>query len=495
MLLNLLARQSVEIREIELLMPRNIEPCKGISPMIPSGDDLRLSLLEGVSAVNSPVILRVATPHSNNRTEVFVRLGPGEMGNGDMVLATTASGWSGCVSRKEVDRLDDTNNPIGAYVAASLCAGEIFKFVRGMLPSAGDFAHNLWLDAYSLRVGEATPIVQALPERLALPPTILAGVGAVANSFLHVLYALDTINGKLTLIDGDPEGITESNLNRCVLFGLRDLGKMKASTAAQLFADTQLKVVPVDTHWQSWMVSRMGEAIEEIVISAVDKNSGRHAIQDALPRLILGASTNEMRAQVNLYDVVNGGACLKCRNSVEKQISDQAIIDHLLLLSQGELQEEAQRRGVDVDDLNTFLANPVLNCATLTGSTLREFARDDGVAEWSVGFVSLLAGVLLAAEYLKLTLRPAGTTLDAQRNAFRFQFWRPADRSTNSVFGIPAEASCECQTEVFQRAIKSLKMARLVNELGFMPEIHVGTASRCSPSEPEVLPRLGGTRE
>jgi len=46
------------------------------------------------------------------------------------------------------------------------------------------------------------------------------------------------------------------------------------------------------------------ELDDEVVISAVDRNSARHAIQDALPRLILGASTNEMRAQVNLYDVI-----------------------------------------------------------------------------------------------------------------------------------------------------------------------------------------------
>lgn len=418
-----------------------------------------MSLLLGVSTVNPTVTFPVTGPHLPNKTEVFVRIGPGEMGSGDFVIATTASGWSGCVSRKEVDRLDNTNNPIGAYVGASLCAGEVFKFVRGMLPTAGEFAQYLWLDAYKLRVCEKPPVIQPLPEQLVLPPTILAGVGAVANSFLHVLYALDTVEGNLTMIDGDPEGITESNLNRCVLFGLKDVGKMKASTASQLFVGSQLKTFAVDSNWQSWMLGRMQQPVQGIVISAVDNNSARHAIQDALPPMILGASTNEMRSQVNLYDIFQGGPCLKCRNPLKRQISDQAIIDYLRRLPPTELQAEAEQRGIGVRDLTAFLADPDTNCATISGSTLREFANNDRVADWSVGFVSSLAGVLLVAEYLKLSLRPLVPALGPLRSAFRFQFWRPSNRSSNSVFGFPPEASCTCQTEIIQSVMRSLLMA------------------------------------
>ncbi|HEV2091895.1 MAG TPA: hypothetical protein VGR18_01885, partial [Rubrobacter sp.] len=45
--------------------------------------------------------------------------------------------------------------------------------------------------------------------------------------------------------------------------------------------------------------------------------------------------------------------------------------------------------------------------------------------EWAVGFVSVIAVVLLAAEYLKLGVGIGPAALDASRNTFRFQFWRP----------------------------------------------------------------------
>ncbi len=35
--------------------------------------------------------------------------------------------------------------------------------------------------------------------------------------------------------------------------------------------------------------------------------------------LILGASTKDMRTQLNLYGVFNGGQCLRCRNLVEEK--------------------------------------------------------------------------------------------------------------------------------------------------------------------------------
>jgi molybdopterin/thiamine biosynthesis adenylyltransferase len=453
MLLNLLARQAYEIRAIELVVPEGIAPVKRLSPLISTNTDLRAALQEGISRINPEVL----EPKATVTSRVAVRVGPGPLGEADFALATTAYGWSGYVGQVPVDILGEDEHPLGAYVAASLCAGEIFKFIRGMRPEAGTFAQRIWLDAASLRISSEAPSSPGpvLPTDLHLAAAVIAGVGAVGNGMLHTLYPLACLRGEWVLIDGDPDGIDETNLNRYVLFGLPHILAPKASTASRLFTGSQLITHPVDESWQAWYTKRSDEPLD-LVISAVDKNEARHAIQDALPRLILGASTKDMRALVCHYDVLHGGPCLRCRNPIGKATPDDVLITRLRSRSGAERAIEAQRVGVDVSALEAFLLDPQGRCGMISGETLQKFSDGDSQEEWAVGFVSLLAGVLLAAEYLKLSIDSAQTALDAQRNSFRFQFWHPESIEVNIIFSTPSEAGCFCQTPIFRRAVASL---------------------------------------
>src|SRR5258708_1245469 len=153
MLLNLLARQAYEIRAIELVVPEGIAPVKRLSPLISTNTDLRAALREGISRINREVL----EPKATVTSQVAVRIGPGPLGEADFALATTAYGWSGYVGQVPVDILGEDEHPLGAYVAASLCAGEIFKFIRGMRPEAGTFAQRIWLDAASFRISSEAP--------------------------------------------------------------------------------------------------------------------------------------------------------------------------------------------------------------------------------------------------------------------------------------------------------------------------------------------------
>lgn len=261
-----------------------------------------------------------------------------------------------------------------------------------------------------------------------------------------------------TLIDNDPEGIDHTNLNRYAIFGrVHAEGRHpKASTAAKLLEGSGVDAHPVNDSWQAWRAEDAGRPLG-LVISAVDRNRARHAIQDALPRLILVASTNEMRAQVNLYDVLGGGPCLRCRNRPEEEVPDQAIIDRLRGLGPEEREAEARRVGLDPTNLEAFLKDPRRNCGLVSGSTLQKFSGGSDEVEWTVGFVSVLAGVLLAAEYLKLGLETDRTALDVSRNTFRFQFWRPDKASANKVVSTPPESGCFCGKRAFRKALKSLE--------------------------------------
>jgi hypothetical protein len=450
MLLNLLARQSFEIREIELNIPAGV-PLRGrLSPLVSQSRDLLGALIEGVGQINPSVL----TKSEVTVTKISVRVGPGPIPEADFSLATSADGWCGYVGRLPAEIIGESANPIGAYVAASLCAGEVFKFVRAMRETSGTYARRLWLDAYRLQVSEEYRTTPELPSDFCLQPTIVAGVGAVTNGFLHTLYPLDGLHGEMTLIDNDPQGITDTNLGRYVLFGLPHVVTfhLKASTAAAMFAGSGITIHPVDRSWQDWYAENSSASLG-MVISAVDKNASRHAIQDALPRLILGAATNGMRAQVNLYDVPVGSPCLRCRNPIEERVADDIIIKKLIGLPKEERDAEARRAGISPEELEEFLADPRANCGKVSGTTLQKFAGVTDEPAWSVGFVSLLSGVLLAAEYLKINVGGLRSALTARRNMFRFQFWRPADARTNTVVETPPEASCMCQTSAFRKVM------------------------------------------
>lgn len=451
MLLNLLARQTAEIRELELMIPKGIPVVARLSPLISGTTDLSQALASGLARIH-PEVLEAGPPvHSR----VSVRIGPGPLGEAEYALATTAYGWSGYVGDEPAPFLGDDTHPIGAYVAASLCAGEIFKYVRGMRADAGTFARRTWLDAASLEISSEPPARRLLlPADLVLLPTVVAGIGAVGNGALHTLYPLaDAVSGSLMLLDGDVKGVDETNLNRYVLCGREHVGRQKASLAAHLFTGSRLVMQVVDEDWQTWY-PRVAERSLGLVLSAVDKNSARHAIQAALPRLILGASTNEMRAQLNFYDVLGGGPCLRCRNPVEETIPDEVLITRLRGLSPEERVSAAQRVGVAAPTLEAFLQDPHGRCGLISGTSLRKFTDGGDQGEWSVGFVSLLAGVLLAAAYLRMHVVNAPSGLTAQRNTFRFQFWHPENSEVNRVVGTLPETACLCQTPAFRQAVQ-----------------------------------------
>jgi len=447
MLVNLLARQADEVAALDLAIPRGIPIVQPLSPLVPAGTDLLTALREGVKRINPGVL----QPGGECRSRVAIRVGPGPLDEADLALNASALGWAGYVGQEPATTVGPDDNPVGAYVAACLCAGEAFKYIRSMRADSGTFATRLWLDGFTLRLSRDALPYRPVPPSIALPATILAGVGAVGNGFLHTLYAMPGLHGDIVLIDHDPDGIDVTNLNRYALFGLPHVGAAKASTAAALLDNGRLTVHPVDASWQAWRMRHPDHPLP-LVISAVDKNVARHAIQDALPRLMLGASTDGMRAQVNLYDPAQGGPCLRCRNNPETPVPDSEVIEHLRHLTSEERAREAGCVGIDVATLNTFLANPQAHCGMVTGAALQKFRGGSDEVQWAVGFVSLLAGVVLAAAYLARCIDPASAPLGMRHNTFRFQFWRPDKATVNTTAATPPDHSCLCQSRLFQHA-------------------------------------------
>lgn len=450
MLLNLLARQPKEICSLKLEYKRGIKIEGYLSPLVRASDDFFSAVIEAVHGINPTV---VGEGH-NESSRIFVRVGPGEIETSDFSIAVSADHWSGYVGSTAAPILTDSTNPIGAYVGASLAAAEIFKHVRKVRPGETEFPQRLWFNAFTLELSENPTDSPVVWELTPLPETTLAGVGAVGSALLQTLYTFPGCAGLITAVDGDEKGITETNLNRYVLSDLRHIRELhrKATTASILFKDHAVQIAPFDEPWQTAYESRR-IAPQNFVLSAVDRNSARHAIQDAMPQKILGAATNELKLQVNLYDVLEpASVCLKCRNRVEAEgIPDEVVVEQLRELSDEALAAAAVTMGVSLEDLKLYIEDPKVHCGKVSGSSLQKFAESSDEGEWSVGFVSFLAGVLLAAEYLK-QIHGANQRMTQTRNQLLFQFWRPAG-SVNRLTIVPPEATCLCRSDFYQEAI------------------------------------------
>ena len=137
------------------------------------------------------------------------------------------------------------------------------------------------------------------------------------------------------------------------------------------------------------------------LLSCVDKNSSRRAIQDQLPELIHSASTDNMTIQLSLIDLSKNTACLKCYNEDFSSLeSDEDIVKRLKSLTKEEVTKTAKEKNVDPEKLLRFLSMP--DCGLVTGSELRKFSNQTNrIPEFSVSFVSAMSGILLAAEVCK----------------------------------------------------------------------------------------------
>jgi molybdopterin/thiamine biosynthesis adenylyltransferase len=239
--------------------------------------------------------------------------------------------------------------------AAPLGAAEVLNLLLEPPPERALLNGELTFSTFAYYVGprDAGP---RLPDRICLPSSLLAGVGAVGNAFLMALREIRGVTGELVAVDreclDDP-----SNLNRYSLAReddvRRDRPAPKTDLATRLFAGTAVSVRPFPAD-----VADLARAIErgivrapEVVLSALDNDVSRRSLQDLWPDLLLEGATAGSMLQISRCAYEEGLACLECLHPIEGE-----------------------------------------------GGSCDAQARPTHSA---VSFVSLMTGVLLAAEYLK----------------------------------------------------------------------------------------------
>lgn len=428
MLINLLARGEGIVNRIQLRCPTEsvTQP-----RTVPFGQATMLAdrLLEAGSAIGvvpvsdstGPVdrVIVIGRRHPTRSIEAadMVAFGTGWWGG----VTSGASSTPTSLMTVDIAR----NEPFGPYIAACLAAADVFLRIRDprrIDATVGRHGWNAWTAYSEPEPSQLGPVVNNID----FDSVGLAGVGAVGAACMHTIWATPGVTGRVMAVDADKEGVSISNLNRGLLFCLADLGAEKAATAAAA-ATGGVDWIPAQGRFEDQ------HARPSLLISAVDTNAARDALQATYPAQTLSASTQDLRAEVSVAGTPGIGACLRCFNPPERVVSDAELRERARQAEPALAQELAQAIGTDFADVQRRLTTP--GCDAISDRMLAQLRSHYGdaaaPARFAVGFASAMAGVLLAVETLRLYIDPSSRPTDATART-TFQFHRP-DSPLNST--------------------------------------------------------------
>lgn len=314
---------------------------------------------------------------------------------------------------------DSLVNPIGACLSSAFGAAEVFKCIlKEELKSANkklDFKNNRF-SAYTydhINCCQSSGENPVLPTVIDIGETLLIGAGAVGMAFISVLGYLNNIRGALTIIDNDI--IDESNLDRYIGVYIESIGKYKTTVAKNSLSHLKdLSVIEINSRYNQYVES-FGRLID-VAICTVDNDETRQELQCDLPRILLNGVTGQSSFTVSHHDFINS-ACLGCLYPIERdKFVNEEKYSRALGIPVGNFtymyENNIPLQQADIDKLINYLKNPQINSRLKAGITLREFLSNPEVCgrlyipgekqiQGTIGFVSAVPGILLAAELIK----------------------------------------------------------------------------------------------
>ncbi len=456
MLVNQLARQFGVVADITLRVPE--------SPLF--SNTAAFGAKESLCETLAACIKLVANRHvgvslqfeDEDRFDAHVVVGgPSDHERASRTWCAYADGWRWHVgSGARAPRATPSSSlSFGPYMAASFVAGEIFKSFRGMRPDKGEFITECFGSVWTMSLNDDWdglidgPRHEDLP---VLPHFYFAGAGAVAQAAALTLGS-SRIRGAVTAIDHEELDIT--NDNRYVLSTIDDGGVSKAKLLSSYLTAQALRCHPAPVKWNEYVSACGGMAANDeiatlerqhrypLVLSCVDKNLPRHEIQTALPRVIIGGSTDGLTAKTQIFYLGHEASCLKCFNPIEdRNAAIQRNLVRLAGMAPEERNEWCRENGIPTDDLARFLAPS--ECGKLSEADLERFAK--GAPDMSVGFVSVAAGILLSAQLVRIS-KVGVDMATANGHMVTATLARPGMRHRKSG----PDVSCDCQSKLRDR--------------------------------------------
>jgi hypothetical protein len=253
-----------------------------------------------------------------------------------------------------------------------------------------------------------------MPRRIGLPEAHLVGVGAVGSAFVYVLAHLHRCDGLLHLIDND--AVDDPNLERYILMRKRDVTRNKTDVAEEaLHAGGPLgKSHPVSM--QKFQAEHGYN--QELLITPVDSELGRTKLAAGLPKAVLNAATGGTNVTVSRHGFADGKACLYClylpqidQVTTEKQLAkDMQLpleeVEALMVANEG-VSEELVRRvernlAFEPGRFQAWVGQRIQSLYQRAVCGEAQVNTPSGTIVSPLSFISAAAGVLLAAEFVKM---------------------------------------------------------------------------------------------
>ncbi|TAT96172.1 hypothetical protein ELI55_27040 (plasmid) [Rhizobium ruizarguesonis] len=357
----------------------------------------------------------------------------------DADLYAWGAGWKAWVGNTPptFTRSTDVDGCLGPYFAAAMLAAEVFKMSRGIVKGrqATDDAYSLWDGTVGLW-GELEdgPSLRSLD----MPALYLIGAGAVGQGLIQILGSSELSSGYVVTIDHDRHDDEGTNLNRCFLAGIDDIGGLKVDVVERFRKHTGLDGYEFKGKLTDYLPANkpglradLADAerrdVFNLIVSAVDINESRQDIQGLRPSVIIGGSTDSLRAQATTYGLVDGAGCLSCLNPIgDSKMKAMAIEAELRALSTDEQRERLLGKVSDLEAALSYLSTQEPRCGQLGEAEVRNFASATS-PEFSISFVSMAAAAMTAARLIASIVDQKWCSQRAATSVFQFKSFAAAE--------------------------------------------------------------------
>ncbi len=321
-------------------------------------------------------------------------------------------GWNAYVGPAPSPLSDSNNiNPIGPALSVVIAVGQLFKSKLGPLGEAIAINALNWSDK---NIEQSSDL--EIDPAADLGNIWVAGVGSVGTA---ALYFLTLISREFSAHLFDHDCVKIHNLDRSPIFRHQDVGQRKANSVATYLRSVGLRAVvecPTDLgNAPQWLHRQAGTP--DLLISAANEFNVRYQIEAGLPPLQIYATTGEHWNTTLLRHIPLVDACSRC----------------------------------------AFPNDPV--SAAFTCATGEAVNSEGEKVDAALPFLSFSAGIMVAAEVLKLSLKR--TTPSYNRASF---YMLETPQIFTSEAAIKSRCICQIRSSSAHRAmIASSKYAGLTN--------------------------------
>jgi hypothetical protein len=277
-----------------------------IGPQPPLGQGDLLSELVRVGADLIPGI-EFDTRPPTGEVDVAIALGnSGVAVKASRLIRMNASPWAGRIST-EAAAWDAEWWPLGAMVAATLAATEVFKVAVRKFAAVSQNPNRM-----QSVFGPIITFTYALaPEGTPYPRDLGAldciSGGAIITAVLFALGRLPGVNGRVRIVEPDEAEIT--NLNRYMLLLRSHLHERKVHDIARVFAASDLIIQPVPKRYEDAELPHL-LPLAPTVLVGVDDIPTRWRVQRAAPKWLAVGATTHWSAMASFHDMRSG--CAEC---------------------------------------------------------------------------------------------------------------------------------------------------------------------------------------